>query len=224
VIGWVVRLRDPFLWLGCFAAVAWAVSLGISMRKRAGFAVFCLLSLACSYGLVANVLVLIGTNMSERLMYLPSAFFLMFLATLLVRLPRKALIGVMVVAVGLGSLRSFTYAKRWNDRLSFYVQSLAEQPKSTQLYLLAGMEYDERHQLDAAEAVFARGCKMIPDSWRMWVERATVAIDRNRPDEAREYLHRSFELNVPPDEYFAVQERLNQLQASATTKPAHRQR
>jgi hypothetical protein len=217
VIGSIVHPNDPYLWLGVAAILAWLIVTAIALKRRAGFVVFCLLSLAITYGLIGNIFMLIGTNMAERLMYLPSAFFLMAVALPLAKLPRRPRIAVMAILLVLGSWRSFTYARRWNHRLDFYRQSLAEQPKSVQLYLLTGDEYRQLGQLQTANEVLLRAAIQFPKSWKVWVRLAEVATDAGRLDDARRYLQKAIDLKVDASE-LDLRERLDKLQA--TTRPA----
>jgi protein O-mannosyl-transferase len=191
VIGSSVHWSDPYLWLGVAAGTGWIIA-ALWMR---GFAMFCLLALAVTYGVVGNILTLIGTNMAERLMYLPSAFFLMLIGMGLAKLPRGAILTIMVVLLSAASLRSFTYARRWNDRLGFYVQSLAEQPRSTQLHLLVADEYLKRGDLPAAMVAAQHGTDDFPDYWKVWLERTLVAMKQNRLENADQYLDRAFHLS-----------------------------
>jgi len=188
VIGWHARPADPFLWLGIAAAVLWIGWLIISLRRRNAVATFALLSLAATYGMVSNSVILIGTNFAERLMYLPSVFFVLLVAQLLIRLPMRALVPVLIVVLALGSVRSFTYARRWNDRLGFYQISLAENPRAIRLYLLLTSEYLARNQPQLAAEVAARGTDELPEYWEVWVSRAVVAMEQGRYDDAQRYL------------------------------------
>jgi hypothetical protein len=221
VIGWTVRLSDPYFWLGVAAFLAWLCFTVIALLHRRGFAAFCLLSLALSYGMIANVIAILGCNMAERWIYLPSAFFLMWLATWIARLPRPARTVLMIALLTLGSIKTFTYARRWNDRLTFYEQSLEEQPRSAQLYILTAGELAAHHDYPAADAVLARGAAVFPDAWHVWMWRAMVAMDADRLDDATRYLRRSFELSPNPV-VMGVAKRLDELKAArqAATAPA----
>lgn len=215
VIGWTVRWNDPYLWLGMAAGAAWIIA-ALWLR---GFALFCLLGLAITYGMVGNIVELIGANMAERLMYLPSAFFLILIGMGLAKIPRGAMVGIMVLLLAAASLRTFTYARRWNDRLEFYLQALVEQPGSTQLHLLVVQEYMNRGDLPAAMAAAQRGTDDFPDYWKVWLERALVAMKQNRLDEADRYLDRAFHLS-PNGAVTSVGLQLQQMKtdAAATRK------
>ncbi|HSV15157.1 MAG TPA: hypothetical protein VLI90_12935 [Tepidisphaeraceae bacterium] len=222
VIGWTVRLTDPYFGAGVAVALLWLIFTAIAIYRRRGFEAFCLLSLALSYGMIANVIAILGCNMAERWIYLPSAFFLMWLAIWIAGMPRPARLALLIAIVTLASARTFTYARRWNDRLTFYEQSLDEQPNSVQLYLLTAGELDARHDYAAADAVMARAAAVFPDAWHVWMRRAVIAMDAGRLDDADRYLRRSFELSPNPM-VIAVSDRLDQLKAArkaAATTPS----
>jgi hypothetical protein len=198
VIGWTAHASDPYLWIGVAAIGIWIIWFIIALRRRNAVATFALLALAVSYGLVSNFVMLIGTNFAERLMYLPSVFFLLLIGRLLCMLPRAALVPILAVLVILGSVRSVTYARRWNDRLSFYRISLREQPRSIRLYLLLTSEHLSRHELDEADRVAARACDELPEYWEVWVSRSTVAMEQGKFDDAQQYLDRAAQTRGAP--------------------------
>src|SRR5207244_4498676 len=61
VIGWRARAADPYLWLGAAALAAWVALFALAVARRAGAAAFCLLGVAITYAMAANLLTLIGT-------------------------------------------------------------------------------------------------------------------------------------------------------------------
>jgi hypothetical protein len=219
VIGWQARAADPWLWAGVAALAAWAGLMALAVVKRAWAAALCLLGVAATYGLVSNFLTLIGTIFAERLMYLPSAFFLVLVGIGAARLPRRAVAPALAVLLALASVRTFTYARRWNDRLGFYRSSLAEQPESVQLYLLASMEAKERGRLDLAEGVIAEARRRAPDHWLVYNYSALIALDRGELDRADEYVARSMSLSANLQAGY-ISELI--LKARAATRPAAR--
>jgi hypothetical protein len=198
VIGWTVRASDPYLYVGIFAIVAWIVWLILALRRRDGATIFCLLALALTYGLVSNFPVLIGVNFAERLMYLPSVFFVMLVASLLVRWPRRVLVPLVSIVLILACLRSFSYARRWNDRERFYVTSLREQPRSIRLYLLLTSEYLGQGRLDDAARLAEEAPQRLPDYWEVWIARANVAMERGEFAEAERLLLRAMDTPRAP--------------------------
>lgn len=219
VIGWTVQMNDPYLFVGIGAVVGWMIVLTVCLLKRSALGVFAALSLAITYGMVGNVVALIGTNFAERLMYLPSAFFLILIAMALSQLNRKVLIAAMSVLIVLGSLRSYTYARRWNDKLEFYKTCLEEQPKSIRLHMLLASEYQARGQLAEAERVVRAGTEVLPEYWEIWVHYALVMMQQERFDEAQKYLDHA--MNIRPSMRIqAWMESLDRRRKAAATRAA----
>ena len=188
VIGWTVRANDPYLYVGIAAIVAWLVWFILALRRRDGVATFCLLGLALTYGVVSNFPILIGVNFAERLMYLPSAFFVILVATLLTKLPRNVVVPLLAVVLILAVVRSFTYALRWNDRQRFYETSLREQPGSIRLYLLLVSEHLSRGRFDEASRLAEEASQKLPDYWEIWIARANVAMEQGDFAQAERHL------------------------------------
>ena len=198
VIGWTVRSTDPHLYVGILAIVVWITWLILALRRRDGAAIFCLLAMALTYGMVSNFPVLIGVNFAERLMYLPSVFFVMLIASLLVRCPGRCLVPLVSILLTLASVRSFTYARRWNDREHFYVTSLREQPQSIRLYLLLTSEHLSQGRLDDAARLAEEASQRLPDYWEVWIARANVAMERGEFAEAERFLLRAMDTPRAP--------------------------
>src|SRR5205823_3758608 len=122
------------------------------------------------YGVVSNVTALIGIDFAERLIYIPSMFFVMIIAALLARLRRGLMITFASIFLVLASVRTVTYAAQWNDRLTLYETSLARQPNSIRLHLLFAEELRNRQDFDQAERVLAEAREMLPDYYRLWLD------------------------------------------------------
>lgn len=223
VIGWEARAQDPYLWLGAAALLVWVGLFVWCAARRNWAAVFCLLGVAVTYGMVANLLTLIGTIFAERLLYLPSAFFVMLVGIGAARLPRRALpaaSAALAVLLALGSVRTVSYARRWDDRLAFYQASLREQPRSIQLYLLLSSEARVRGELELAERVIAEARRVAPDYWLVYNYSALVACERGEYDAADEYAAKSMALE-PNLQALAIFDMIKE--ARAATQPASTQ-
>ncbi len=220
VIGWNVSAADPYLWLGIATILLWTFGIITAIRRRDGGAIFCLVALALTYGLISNFVLLIGVNLAERLMYLPSVFFLLLVAMALSRLPRAAMVAIISILVILGAWRSFTYALRWNDRLSFYQISLREQPRAIRLYLLLIVEQMNRGNLDEAERLAVEASRQLPEYWGVWEALGNVAILQQRFDDADRYFMRAMEIPGNPSVRIARwMTRVQQLR-DASTRPS----
>lgn len=194
VIGHQARFDDPYLYLGLIAAFAWVSAGALAVLKRAWAVALCLFAMAVLWGLVSNALTLIGTIFAERLMYIPSVFACVLAAMLLARLPRRAMLTIAAVVIALYSVRTVTYAWRWNDRLRLFDATVAEWPQSGRLELLRGEELRRRGMLEEAGRALARARELEPTYHRVWITSAIVARDAGRLDLAEEYAARAQQL------------------------------
>jgi hypothetical protein len=163
IIGSVARLTDPWLYLGSAALVAWFVLAGVALRRKFWALLFCLLALGLSYGMTGNIVALIGTIFAERVLYLPSVFFLLIMGMWLARWRPAVALPVVLIAAVLGGVRTFTYAREWNDAASFYVYGYEHQPKSFNMYVMAYNEHMARGDWPAARLDAYRGREALPD-------------------------------------------------------------
>lgn len=214
-IGWHVRPGDPYLYLGAAALLAWCVFTLRAWRRRDGAMLVSLIGLGIFYLLIGNILTLIGTNFGERLAYLPSAFAIAAVAIALSRWmarisrPGRAIVScLLVLVVVLFSIRTVTYARQWNDALSFYQRSAAAMPGAIRLEMLVASEYFNRgqallrqhkpalaqQQFDLAAAAAQRGRENVGDYYDIWVQSAQIDMARGRFDSAQRYLDQAMHL------------------------------
>ena len=123
----------PFIYLGFATIVVFMMTALLALRRRSWNILFLLAALALSYGMVSNFLILIGTIMGERQMYLPSVF----LFDMDCR-PAFAIAEAGVLRRFGGAHRArdgscILYARLWNDPLKLYLTDLAEYPGSMHL-------------------------------------------------------------------------------------------
>jgi hypothetical protein len=207
---------DPFLWLGFAVLVMFGAGLYAFRRDRV--VLFCLVGLAIAWFPASNVLK-IGTIFGERLIYFPSVFFILLVARLAARIPTRYLAPLLIGVVVAFSIRTFTYAQRWNDRVSFYRISLAEQPRSAQLRLLCteDLPHDEATLL-AARDLLAVGRTYVPGYYKLWTHSAEVSLLLGRIDEAEEFVRQAAELEPaqPITQYW--EEQVEAARRAATTR------
>lgn len=195
VIGHDARMNDPYLYVGAIAAIACAAGLVMAVRRRNGPVAFALLCFGMVYGLLGNIVTIIGTNFGERLMYLPSAFFVILVGMALARLPRSAMTAALLIVLGLASLRTFTYAARWNDRLAFVESQVRTHPTSIRLRLLLADELIRRKNYEEADAVMTAAREVQPDYAKVWIQSAAVAYLLDDIDRAESLAKRALELD-----------------------------
>lgn len=216
VIGSVARRNDPYLWLGALSLAVWTALIVASVVRRSWAMLFCLLATAVMYGPAANFVSLIGTIFGERLMYLPSAFFVILLGMATAQLSRRTASVLLFVLITAWGVRTFAYARQWNDRLAFYEASLRHQPESTQLYLLLSTEYRLTGNLERAGQVIEEALRKWPDYWLAHSYAALVALERGNLYEAEYHARRSTTLE-PSMLGLAVAQRV--FDAKAATQP-----
>jgi protein O-mannosyl-transferase len=198
-----VHYQQPYFFVGVAVLVGWCVAVGLALKKRKMILLFLLVALAMTYGLVGNMVMLIGTSMGERLMYTPSAFLTILLACGLSALMQKRIpyAMVLVVLIGLGALRTVTYAIRWNDALALFESATRAQPASVHAQLLLGDEYRIRGQLDKADEVNMRAVGMLDTYWYGWFQRGQVAAEKKEYDRAQMYFEKSMEIQPNSNAY-----------------------
>jgi hypothetical protein len=199
VIGCVARFDDPYLYLGFAALLTWAFVLTWSIRRRSWSGAFLCIALALTYSMVGNFMSYIGTIFAERLMYTPSAFFLILLAIPLSRVAANLRIAVMTVLLLAGGLRTYTYARLWNDPLKLYQTTSAQKPGSVKLRILLAHQYMIRGDFPDAERVAADARSALPQYADVWVRSAIIAMEQKKWDQAGEYLH--IAMQVDPHSY-----------------------
>ncbi|HSZ54508.1 MAG TPA: hypothetical protein VK797_02525 [Tepidisphaeraceae bacterium] len=165
-IGWQVWPRDPYLYMGIVAAGAWCCAAVICWRKCNWAMLFCLLGLGLSYGIVGNIVALIGTIFADRLMYLPSAFFLLAAAIVLSRFPGRLVAPGVLIAAALAGMRTYTYERLWNDPVALFQQTIRLHPRSERGYALLWTFYQERQQWATALAIAKKAREIAPGRWK----------------------------------------------------------
>jgi tetratricopeptide (TPR) repeat protein len=212
---------DPYLYLGLVATIAGFAAIAWAIWRRRWIDVFCLFCAALCYGMVSNVF-LIGTIFGERLMFIPSAFLLIFAAIHLARIGSRILTAGLTVVLIAFSLRTVTYAARWNNRLDFYLSSLADQPRSVRLHELAAFELMEDGNLSEAAKIADEGKRQTPDYWNIWYCSALINEKRGDNEAALADCQKAFDLqqNVLLDLELLHFKHLHYLATQAATQPA----
>lgn len=206
ITGWQVRWDQWPVYAGIITLAMGSAGLAAAIWKRSATATFCLIGMGLGYGMVSNFPTLIGTIMGERLMYLPSGFGVILLGWGLMK-PlsgfaskhnqeaggglggwRRAGWGILAVLLVLGCVRTYTYARLWNDPVKLYESVIAEEPESLRVRIVLAEELRRRGQLDEAAGVLADARRVLPDYYLPWLRSAQVAMQRGRLDEAEKYL------------------------------------
>ena len=87
----------------------------------------------------------------------------------------------------LASLRTWTYARLWNDRVALYSAAVAARPGSVQAHILLCTEFRDRGEFDRAEEVAAAARALAPDHWEVYFYSGTNALQRGDLDAAEAF-------------------------------------
>jgi hypothetical protein len=195
VIGSSTYWFDPYLLTGVGVIAASIAGLWFAWRRRALVGVMCILGFGLSFGMVSNFAAIIGTIFAERLLYLPSAFFLILLAVGLARLPRMALIPVLAIALSLGAWRTFTYASLWNDPIRLYETNMRDFPGSILIHRLVIDTHLRDGRPDEAWEAARQFLAHLPGAWEAYADSAIAAAARGDFVEAERLLKIAWDLH-----------------------------
>lgn len=162
-IGWIARRNDPYLYLGICTVLMWFGMVWWSAQRRRWAVFFCLIGLALTYSMIGNIVALIGTIFGDRLIYLPSIFFLILAAIFLARLRIAALVPLLVILVALGGWCAVAYARLWNTPEALFRQCVANQPAAERPYETLYSQYRSEKDWTAARRVAGEAVRAVPD-------------------------------------------------------------
>lgn len=192
ITGWTVHWNRWPVYAGMAALTLGAAGGVVALWKKSVPATLCLIGMALTYGMVSNLPTLVGTIMGERLMYLPSAFGMILLGWALMGWNKTlssrygpALLALLLI---LACIRTFTYARLWNNPVRLYQTVIAQEPGSLRVRIILAEELRRRGQLEQAATVLAQARQLLPDYYLPWLRSAQVAMDRGRLAEAESYL------------------------------------
>jgi hypothetical protein len=213
-------LTNPYLWIGAAAAVLWCVGIAIALRRRDWMVAFCLICFGIFYGLIADLISIIGVDCAERLMYIPSIFFVILLARLIATLRRPLMLTAVCIIITLYSVRTVSYAWQWNDRLRLYQSALIDQPSSLRLHLLLAEELRLRGDFGRSAAVLAEARALQPDYFRLWLDSAITELASGNRVKAREYIMQAANLRPSIKMTRMYRDLLDPRSTSPTTTPS----
>jgi protein O-mannosyl-transferase len=193
VIGPTISVSDPYLIVGAIVLAGWTIATVVCLTRRSWVALFCLVAMALTYSVASNIVIL-AAIFGERLMYLPSAFFLILVGIALAKLPRLSGNLVLVILLCLASLRTFTYVQRWNNRDDFYRYSLLQQPRSLKLHLLLSFADYEENKLPESRQIMDEAEAIYPGYWQLWKMTALIDEKENKWPQAVKDWKRAFDL------------------------------
>jgi hypothetical protein len=182
----VRSVGDLRFWVGLMTIGGGATAC-VWLWRRAPLVAYGLGFLAVSFALSTNVVVRIGTICAERLLYLPSAGFLIAVAAGLGflwqhRRGSPAVLIALVLALGLASTRTWTRNRDWHDETALWGSAVKVVPGSAKAQTEWGrvlLEASEgaraRGHHDSAESVRHRARRHLEDALRIYPESRPAA-------------------------------------------------
>ncbi len=142
----ILQWADFRVWLSLLAYLALSLFALRSLRSRPvwGFALWYFL---LTLSIVSNVVFPIGTNMSERLVYMPSLAYALFLAILIYKGRGSAyakkvpvLLGIIGIIAAAYALKTLTRNPAWKDNYTLFTTDVRTSPNSAKLQNAVGGE------------------------------------------------------------------------------------
>jgi tetratricopeptide (TPR) repeat protein len=154
--------------------------------------------------IISNFFLLIGTIMAERLLYIPSAAFCIFLG-LLFSPDRKYLLRgkksytyfciLLALLVLLGGAKTFSRNKDWKDEKSLYRKTILTSPMSAKMHNNLGDLYLDEGDLMRAEKELTTALRIYPDYSTANCNYGALMERKGRLNDAFEAYQKAIELN-----------------------------
>jgi len=179
--------------LGALAASAAVFALFVWTWLRWRDLFYALGFFAITFSLASNLVVVIGTILGERLLYLPSVGFCLGVTLLLEgacrallspRAARAAFAGLLVAAVGLHAARAVVRSADWRSEYRLFLHDLQVAPRSAKVQGNAGLVLLEHQQLEEAIVPLRRATEIAPDRQRFHSELGDALLLVGRESEA----------------------------------------
>lgn len=177
-------------WLGILAIALWLALFTRSFWRNDRVMMVCLLAFVITYGLVSNIVMIIGTAFGERLLYLPSVFLVLIVSSWLARWPRPMVMAVTITICLAFSVRTIAYASLWSDRQVLYGSLMEQWPANPRLHMLYGSEVFDRGQKVRGIESSMYAVKLDPTYDRALRQAAQLYVLVDELDQAESMLDR----------------------------------
>jgi tetratricopeptide (TPR) repeat protein len=185
---------DPRVLAGA-AVIAAAGALAVWGWYRQRTVCFAIAFTALTFSIVSNVVVVIGTIMGERLLYLPSAGFCLLLAvgTVTVGRGRRGAAVLTAIVVGLYAARTVERNTVWHDAPTFFQAMVADAPRSARSHRELGLALSEQNRSDEAVGEMETSLRLAPDEAMTLYDFGNVLMKAGRHPEAITSYERALE-------------------------------
>ena len=179
--------------LGLWAWCAWR------WRYERHVAAFGLALFTAAYFPASNLVVPVGTVMAERLMYLPSAGFLLaiipWLEGVVTRRGGRAFFGAIAAATLVFGAMSWERAAEWSGYLKFWESTARVSPNSARALRLWGQSLARVGKFTEAVAPLKKATRIFPNYDPAWTELGIAMMQNGKQKEAEAVLQEALRLN-----------------------------
>lgn len=184
--------------VGLTLLVAMVAAIVLTWR-RAPLVAFLIASFLATDAIVSNAVILIGTVLGDRLLYLPSVFVCLLAglgAGAVARsVGRKTAYACLAVILTVFAARSFLYAETWKDDATLFEYAARVAPNSVRGVGSWGALLAERGRLDEARPILDRAVALAPDFIPNRLNRGAAALAAGDLDAAEADARRVLELD-----------------------------
>ena len=195
-----VEGTEAALWMlaGTLGSLAWGYA-SWRLRKDMAWIAFGLVVFIGAYLPVSNLLIPMGTIMAERVLYIPSAGFLIALVpTAGVWLnQRDWRVGAALLVVACLAFGALTVKRNheWGDALRFWRRTAEVSPQSARALRVYGQALIDRNRFREAIAPLKKSVEIYPVYDYAWVDLGIAQMQSGDPAAAETSLKRALRLN-----------------------------
>jgi tetratricopeptide (TPR) repeat protein len=199
VIPPVTSVTDPRGWIALCLAILVVGGLIASFRRRDGLFVSLVL-FAAPLLPASNLLVPIGTVMAERLLYLPTLGYCLFLALLLGRWWKPVAGGKLWIALSTGMLllfgaRTALRNRDWRDDPTLFAAAERVVPESSRIHLFCGRQEIENGGYEKGIEHLKRSLEILPGNPEAIGGMGSAQLALGRLDEAEKNFREAVRIN-----------------------------
>jgi protein O-mannosyl-transferase len=158
-----------------------------------------------AFAVTSNILLSTGTLMGERLAYLPSAGFCLFVALLWIQLEqrgRKLAWAVLTILLAALTARTVIRNRDWRDDLSLFSAAVRVVPQNAKMRANLGGVYLQRSKLDEAGAELDAALRTFPDFPEALELKGLVEARKNSDQEACRLLIKALSMTSRNNIYY----------------------
>jgi len=151
-----------------------------------------------AFSITSNILVFTGTIMGERLAYLPSAGFCLFVALLWIQLEKrqaKLAWGVLVVILAALAMRTVIRNRDWRDNPTLYAATVRAVPGNAKMRANMGGIYLHYGDLDKAQSELDTALQIYPNFPEAIEFKGLVEARKNNDQEARKLFVKALSMS-----------------------------